>query len=283
MPNRVLRDGFVDSAAVSALSDWTHRVYSNLLVRCDDAGRFDGRLEILRSYLFPLGTNRRVEDFGKSVEELVGLGLVVRYEFRGRFYVQVTKWQRCGNATNSRYPWRDGSHRIQYVRRETRDGEKDFVSTSVTDGVPIPSEPHTNRVEGDSDTTTETETDTKTHDDDGPAGVGSSSGRESCVSLGMAREFAVGWVRDNASGFVGTGEAPFTKLVAQLGRERAVEEVRTLMLDSSIGNPFAVAWANHDPTRRGRNGSRAPPRENRQERKEREFLAAIGVKDPGRK
>jgi hypothetical protein len=161
MPNRILRDGFVDSEAVNALSDWTHRVYSNLLVKCDDAGRFDGRLEFIRSHLFPLGTTRRAEDFRKAVEEMGG-ELVIRYEWNGKPFLQVTKWQRCGSATTSRYPWRDGGHRIEYVSRETRDGDKDFVTTSISDGVPTPCLPPADGVASELNTETKTETKTKT-------------------------------------------------------------------------------------------------------------------------
>lgn len=161
MPNRILRDGFVDSEAINALSDWTHRVYSNLLVKCDDAGRFDGRLEFIRSHLFPLGTTRRTEDFRKSVEELEGGGLVIRYAHEGKPFLQVTKWQKCGKSITSRYPWSDGNHEIEYVERQTRDGPKDFVVSSISDGVRTPSVPHKDGVTRKTNTETETETKTK--------------------------------------------------------------------------------------------------------------------------
>lgn len=160
MPNRIIRDGFVDSEAINALSDWAHRVYSNLLVRCDDAGRFDGRLEFIRSHLFPLGTSRRTEELDKAVTELVDRGLVVRYEHAGKPFIQVMKWQRCGSATRSRFAWRDGSHAIPYVKRDTRDGLKEFVLTSLPEGVRTPSAPPADGVAGELNTETDTKTGT---------------------------------------------------------------------------------------------------------------------------
>jgi hypothetical protein len=162
MPNRILRDGFVDSESVAGLTDWSHRLYSNLLVKCDDAGRFDGRVEMLRSHLFPLGTSRRVEDFNKALAELEKARLVIRYERDGRAFLQVTKWQRCGNSECSRFPWLNGDHAISYVDKQTRDGPKRFVSTSLFDPMLMASVPHAEGVKGDSDTETKTDTKTKT-------------------------------------------------------------------------------------------------------------------------
>lgn len=162
MPNRIFRDGFVDSEAVNALSDWSHRLYSNLLVRCDDAGRFDGRIEYIRSHLFPLGTGHRIEDFHKAIGELAGQRLIIQYSFSDKPYIQITKWQRCGKAERSKFPWTNGSFTIEYVTRETRDGEKEFVSSSLLDGVRTPSQPHSDGVTVDPDTKTETETETET-------------------------------------------------------------------------------------------------------------------------
>lgn len=161
MPNRIFRDGFVDSEAVNALSDWSHRLYSNLLVRCDDAGRFDGRIEYIRSHLFPLGTGHRIEDFHKAIGELSGQRLIIQYSFSEKPYIQITKWQRCGKAERSKFPWTNGSFAIEYVTRETRDGEKEFVASSLIDPVSIPLSPHEDRVQAESNTKTETETKTK--------------------------------------------------------------------------------------------------------------------------
>lgn len=151
MANRLVRDGFVDSESVCSLSDWAHRVYSNLLVRTDDAGRADGRAESLRSLLFPLGSPRRAEDISKAMSELespteVESGrrlpaLVILYHYAGKPFVQLTKVAHSTPATRSKFPWRDGSYAIEYVTMETRDGRKSFVSTSLTEPIGKGSDP----------------------------------------------------------------------------------------------------------------------------------------------
>ncbi len=140
-----VRHGFVDSDSVSRLSDWAHRVYSNLLLESDYAGRLDGRPEILRSRLFPLGTTRRVEDVQKAIKELVENRLIITYEFAGKPYIQLTKVEKTGMAKSSEYPWRDGSYLISYVEVPVRDADegqrmKEFVESSML--IDTPSVPH---------------------------------------------------------------------------------------------------------------------------------------------
>jgi hypothetical protein len=148
MPSRIIREGFVDSEAVCALDDWAHRVYSNLLLKVDDAGRYDARLEILRSHLFPLGTKRRAQEFEPVLDQFESAAVAFRYHFAGKPYIQVTRWHRTGNSCKSKFPWKDGSSEIHYVTLDTKDGPKQFVFTSIpppgmgsgwdTDGVPTP-------------------------------------------------------------------------------------------------------------------------------------------------
>lgn len=181
MPNRIVREGLTDSEAVATLPDFPFRVFSLLLLKVDDAGRIDGRPGFIRSMLFPVGTERTVDDIASVLLVLESAGLLMKYTVNGKPYVQLAKWQRCGNATTSKFPDRSGSHRISYVKRETRDGEKDFVTSSIfaqqmgsepiiepkptqksvdipPDPIGTPSDP--NRI--DFNTKTETKSDTKT-------------------------------------------------------------------------------------------------------------------------
>ena len=141
-----IRDGFVDSQAVTSLEDWSFRVYTNLLIKADYAGRFAGCREILRSQLFPRGTARRSEDFDLAVRELADAGLVIRYEYLGKPFLQLTKVMKVGNTTRSLYPWKDGTYKVEYLAKDTPDGIKEFVSTSLPDATP--SVPHEDGVEG---------------------------------------------------------------------------------------------------------------------------------------
>lgn len=140
MPNRLVREGFLDSEAINRLGDPSECLYHRLMLAADDAGRMDGRAEILRARLFPLGS-RRASDVEAQLRKCVEEALVIAYEWQGKPYLQITKWQRCSPCRVSKYPWKDGSHSIEYVKMETRDGLKEFVKTSLThsEGIGIPS------------------------------------------------------------------------------------------------------------------------------------------------
>lgn len=164
MPNRLIREGFLDSEAINSLSDSAECLYHRLLLTADDAGRMDGRAEILRARLYPLDSSRRTQDVVRLLRENEKQGLVMRYEWERKPFLQLARWQRPGSAQYSKFPWVDGSHKIEWVSRETRDGAKEFCKTSLFDPLPTPSAPPTQGVlptfEKSPYTETETETET---------------------------------------------------------------------------------------------------------------------------
>jgi len=131
VPNRLIREGWLDSEAINRLSPDAERLFLRLCLTADDAGRFDGRINIIAARLFPLKVSLRASDVTEWLNECVREGLVLLYEFDGKPYIQVTKIQRGSPATRSKYPWRDGSFEIVYIPRDTRDGKKEFVSSSL--------------------------------------------------------------------------------------------------------------------------------------------------------
>jgi hypothetical protein len=145
MPNRLVREGFLDSEAVHALSDAAECFYHRLLLAADDAGRMDGRVEVLRARLFPLDSSRRASDVEKCLAECLQQALVIPYEWDRRRLLQLTKWQRVSPCKTSRYPWKDGSFDFTYTKLQTRDGVRDYVTTSIP--IPIPSLSHTDGIE----------------------------------------------------------------------------------------------------------------------------------------
>ncbi len=142
MPNRLIRENWLDSEPVSALSPEAERFLLRLTLCADDAGRFDGRPAILRSRLFPLRGDIGEGQVGAWLEECVRAGLVIPYAFEGRPLLQIADWQKTGPALTSRFPWRDGAHAIGYVQRDTRDGMKDYVASSLRQPLPNPSATH---------------------------------------------------------------------------------------------------------------------------------------------
>ncbi|MEM7789785.1 MAG: hypothetical protein AAF546_00155 [Verrucomicrobiota bacterium] len=165
MPNRIIREGLLDSEAINSLSDKAECWYHRLMLICDDAGRYDGRPQMVASRSYPLRDNLRAKDVVATLDKLVEAGLIMRYEANGKPYIQLVKWQKCGKAKTSKFPWIDGSFSIEYEERETRDGVKEFIKTSLphthpvetlypprSDGVPL------KKVESHTETETETET-----------------------------------------------------------------------------------------------------------------------------
>lgn len=136
MPNRLFRDGYLDSEAVNDLSDFAERVFARMLIAADDAGRLDGRIAILRSKIRPLDSVRRNSDFERALAEICRAGLAYCYAVENGRFVQLTKVQKGTPAKTSKFPDWQGTYEIVTVKRSTRDGKKDFVLSSIPEGMP---------------------------------------------------------------------------------------------------------------------------------------------------
>lgn len=93
MPDRIIRAGILTSEAVNSLG-WPAEVfYRRLHSIADDYGRYDGRVSILRSFLYPLKITAVSEgDVQKWLTECVNAGVVNLYQVAGRPYVEVLKF-----------------------------------------------------------------------------------------------------------------------------------------------------------------------------------------------
>jgi hypothetical protein len=131
MPNTLIREGFVDSEKVNNLDYDEECFYHRLLLRVDDAGRFDGRLDILRSILFPLGYKTHSDPVARGLDGCQREGLILCYVIADHPYIQVTNWKRRGNKKVSRCPGPDGTYEIRYVTMRTDRGPQEFVDTGV--------------------------------------------------------------------------------------------------------------------------------------------------------
>lgn len=93
MPNRLLKEGIVDSALLDALSSEAEVCFYRLLVVADDLGRFDARTAIVRSRCFPLkeqsNMSAKVEAWLTELEDKL---LILRYSVGGQPYLQIAKW-----------------------------------------------------------------------------------------------------------------------------------------------------------------------------------------------
>jgi uncharacterized phage protein (TIGR02220 family) len=144
MPNRVIRDGFLDSEAIDGLSPEAECLYHRLLLACDDGGRMDGRPTIIAAKCYPLRRQVDEKAIAPWLSEVSKAGLLYFYTWDSKPYIQITKWQRCSNSQMSKYPDQKGLYRIVFVKLDTRLGQKEFVESSVlshADPIRIPSDP----------------------------------------------------------------------------------------------------------------------------------------------
>lgn len=103
MPNRLLKEGIVDSAKIDALIPEAEVFYYRLLVVADDLGRMDARPAVLRARCFPLKETLSTEKISKWLDAIWAAGLVGRYEVDGQPYALILKWEQRVRSS-AKYP-----------------------------------------------------------------------------------------------------------------------------------------------------------------------------------
>lgn len=106
MPNRILKESIRESASIDSLSWFEEVLFYRLIVSCDDYGRFDGRMSVIKSRLFPLKEDLTLKAVSRAIEKLVTAGLVTLYEYEGKPYLYLPTWTAHQNvrAKRSKYP-----------------------------------------------------------------------------------------------------------------------------------------------------------------------------------
>lgn len=101
MPSRILREAYVTSGRIDAVSPAARDCWVRLLLNVDDFGRFHGDPRIVASKCFPLRANAR--NCQQMLAELAAVGLIVRYEQEGKQYLALTQWNERVR-TKPKYP-----------------------------------------------------------------------------------------------------------------------------------------------------------------------------------
>lgn len=104
MPNRILREGLLDSDAVGDVSPGAEMLFVRLMLLVDDFGRYDGRVSVICRRAF---VNRRAVDEHMTadwLEELKKAGLVRLYLCDGKPYVDIVNFRQRTRAQASKYP-----------------------------------------------------------------------------------------------------------------------------------------------------------------------------------
>lgn len=106
MPNRILKESIRESDSIDCLSWFEEVLFYRLIVSCDDYGRFDGRISVIKNRLFPLKENLTLKTVECAIQKLVSAGLVALYMFEGKPYLYLPSWTAHQNvrAKRSKYP-----------------------------------------------------------------------------------------------------------------------------------------------------------------------------------
>lgn len=109
MPNRVVREGILDSRRMEALvreGGWSAEAfYRRLHQVCDDYGCFDGRLSVVRARCYPtLLDIVRDSDVSRWIAECVKSGLVRVYEVESNKYLEILDFRQTIRVKKRRFP-----------------------------------------------------------------------------------------------------------------------------------------------------------------------------------
>ena len=105
MPNRIIKESICTSAEIDRLTPFQENVFVRLMVNCDDFGRFDGRMKLISSKLFPL-KDITIDEMSAAMSALVDANLVTFYEVDGKPYLFMNTWAKHqqSRANKSKYP-----------------------------------------------------------------------------------------------------------------------------------------------------------------------------------
>ncbi len=106
MPNRVLKESICYSGDIDKLTPFEETVFYRIIVRADDYGNLDGRMDFLKSVLFTTKPSVGVKKIQSACEKLEEVGLVLFYEVDGKPYLHITNWDKHQRMrkTHGKYP-----------------------------------------------------------------------------------------------------------------------------------------------------------------------------------
>lgn len=106
MPNRIIKESIRKSESIDNLTWFEEVFFYRLITTCDDYGRYDARLKILKAELFPLKDGVTLKQISDALNKLSTVGMVQVYEYDQKPYLQLTAWGRHQQIRNkkSKFP-----------------------------------------------------------------------------------------------------------------------------------------------------------------------------------
>lgn len=131
MGNRIIKESICTSASVDSLPWFEEVFFYRLIVNCDDFGRTDGRMQILKAKLFPL-KDVPTGQIEAALARLQDAGMLIVYACSGQRYIQLSNWEKHQTVRNkkSRYPGPDAGEiiRLQLKSIEINCGSNPILS-----------------------------------------------------------------------------------------------------------------------------------------------------------
>lgn len=103
MPNRLLRD-WTDSLRLADISAEGERLFTRIIMKADDYGRFHADPRLLISACFPYDQQITPAAMGKWLRELENKGLVVVYEVGPRKFLAIVSFGQRLRGDKSKFP-----------------------------------------------------------------------------------------------------------------------------------------------------------------------------------
>jgi len=136
MGNRILKESICTSDNIDQLSPVAENAFYRLMVNCDDYGRMDGRVKVLKSRLFPL-KDITEDDMLSLLAELEKADLIKGYSVGGHPYLQMKTWDRHQQvrAKRSKYPSADEITCNQLISDDSKCPRNPIQSESKSESV----------------------------------------------------------------------------------------------------------------------------------------------------
>lgn len=106
MPNRIIKESVCTSDSIDQLTWFEEVLFYRLMVSCDDYGRFDGRIAVIKNRLFPLKETLTSDKVANALKRLSEVGLVCLYTVESKPYLYLPTWEhhQTIRAKKSKYP-----------------------------------------------------------------------------------------------------------------------------------------------------------------------------------
>jgi hypothetical protein len=107
MPNRILKDSICMSESIDNLSPEAEVLFYRIIVQCDDFGRMDARLSVIRAKCYPLKIDELTDEYiSNLIHELLENEMLLIYKSQDKYFIQIPSWDKHQQirAKKSKYP-----------------------------------------------------------------------------------------------------------------------------------------------------------------------------------